>query len=71
MRYDIMRMILFSDVRKPIERACDPDNRRRVSCDGIRKCTSGRLPPISDAIHQERAAEILRQEAIQCSTDNL
>lgn len=54
-----------------IERAGDPDARRRASCDGIGKRTGGWLSPIQQAIRRERAAEILRQEALQCSTDNL
>lgn len=54
-----------------IERAGDPDARRRASCDGIGKRTDGWLSPIQQAIRRERAAEILRQEALQCSTDNL
>lgn len=60
------------NVRESIERAGDPDARRRASCDGIGKRTDGRLSSIQiEAVRRERAAEILRQEALQCSTDNL
>lgn len=39
-------VLLLSDVRESIERAGDPDARRRASCDGIGKRTGGWLSPI-------------------------
>lgn len=66
------RMVLFSDVRESIERGRDPGARPRVSRGGIGEHTCGRLSAIRpETTLRERAAKVLRQEALQCSTDNL
>jgi len=67
-----MRVVLLSDVRESTERGRDPGARRRVSRGRIGERTGGRLSAIRpETTLRERAAKILRQEALQCSTDNL
>lgn len=63
---------LLSDVRESIERGHDPDARRRVSRGGNGERTGGWLSAIRlETTILDRAAKVLRQEALQCSTDNL
>lgn len=65
-------MLLLSDVRVSIERDGDPGARRGVSCAENRKRAGGGLPTRPEANPVEvRAAEILRPETLECSTDNL
>lgn len=64
---------MLSDVRESIERGREPGIRHRVSYGGIKKRTGEWLPPVLKPETElgERAAEILRQEAVQCAADSL